>query len=76
MKYSLLSLEQEKGFEQDGSKRYISRAGLTDEYHSMAEYATALNEYRLALDGLESTIRKEYSLTPATANKVASVFQD
>ena len=60
IKYARLSLSQEKVFEQDESKRYISRSRLGDIYHSMAEYATAINEYRQALDGQEMTLGQNH----------------
>ena len=75
MQYARLSLSQEKVFEQDEPKRYISRSRLGDIYHSMAEYATAINEYRQALDGLEMTLGKNHPSTLATVDKMARVFQ-
>ena len=76
MQYARLSLSQEKVFEQDESKRYISRSRLGEIYHSMAEYATAIHEYRQALDGLEMTLGKNHHNTLATVDKMALVFQD
>ena len=76
MKHALLSLGQEKVFEQDESKRYISRGGVGDIYHSMAEYSTAFNEYQLALSGLESTVGKDHPQTLTIVNSMATVFRD
>ena len=76
MKYARLSLSQEKVFEQDESKRYISGSRLGEIYQSMAEYATAINEYRQALDGLEMTLGKNHPNTLATVDKMAGVFRD
>ena len=73
MKYVRLSLEQENLFEQDESKRYISRSRLGDIYHSMAEYAAAINEYRQAL---EMALGKDHPSTLSTVHNMAIVFQD
>ena len=75
MKYARISLAQEKVFEQEESKRYISRSRLGDIYYSMAEYAAAINEYRQALDGQEMTLGKDHPDTLATVHNMALVFQ-
>ena len=76
MKYARLSLEQEKVFEQDETKRDISRSRLGGVYYFMAEYATAIIVYRQALDGQEMTIGKNHPNTLATVDNMARVFQD
>ena len=76
MKYARLSLSQEKVFEQDESKRYISRSRLGEIYRSMAEYAMAIHEYRQALDGQEMTLGRDHPSTLGTVNNMAGVFQD
>ena len=76
MKYARLSLEQEKVIEQDESKRYISRSRLGGIYHSMAEYATAIDEYGQVLDGQEMALGKDHPDTLATVSKIAAVFRD
>ena len=74
IKHALLSLGQEKVFEQDESKRYISRESVGAVYLSMAEYATALNEYQLALAGMESTVGKDHPNTLRVVSSIALVF--
>ena len=76
IKYARLSLEQEKVFEQDESKRYISRTRLAGVYYLMAEYATATNEYRQALDGLEMALGEHHPETLLTVHNMASVYRD
>ena len=76
MKYAQLSLEQEKVFEQDESKRYISRSRLGDIYYSMADYATAINEYRQALDGQEIALGRGHPETLRIVHAMAIVFRD
>ena len=76
MKHARRSLEQEKVFEKDNSKRYISRARLGGIYYSMADYATAIKEYRPALDGLESTLGKDHYMTLHAVHNMAIIFQD
>ena len=76
MKHAQQLLGQEKVFEQDESKRYISRAILGDIFHSMAEYANAINEYQHALDGLEGALGKDHLVTLAVVHNMALVFMD
>ena len=75
MKHALLSLGQEKVFEQDESKRYISRAMIGNIYSAMAEYPSAIHEYQLALDGQEKVLGKDHPSTLGTAQNMAIIFQ-
>ena len=76
MKHAQLLLEQKKVFEQDESKRYISRAILGEIFHSMADYASAINEYQHALNGLENVLGKDHPATLGTVHNMAIVFKD
>ena len=76
MKHARLSLGQDKTFEQDESKRYISRSRIGDIYYSMADYPTAISEYQLALEGLENTLGKEHPKTLATVHNMATALRD
>ena len=76
IKHAQLLLGQEEVFEQDESKRYISRVKLGAVFHSMAEYASAINEYQHALSGLESVLGRSHPVTLGAVCNMAMVFLD
>ena len=76
IKHAQLLLEQEEVFEQDESKRYISRVKLGDIFRSMAEYASAINEYQHALNGLEGVLGKGHPVTLGAVHNMAIVFKN
>ena len=76
MKHALLSLGQEKVFEQDAPKRYISRSTMGDIYSAMAEYPSAIHEYQLALDGQEKVLGKDHPSTLMTVQNMAIIFRN
>ena len=76
MKHAQLSLGQEKAFEQDESKRYISRLAVGNIYYSMAEYTSAIHEYQLALDGLEKVLGEDHRSTLMAVQNMAVVFRN
>ena len=75
MKHARRSLKHEVVFEQDRSKRYITRARIGTIHFFKAEYATAINEYQLALCGLESPLGKGDPETLKTLNCMALAFR-
>ena len=76
MEHARLSLEKEKVFEQDESKRYISRRSVGDIYYSMANYASAITEYQVALTGLENLFGKDHPEVLETVRNMGAVFND
>ena len=75
MHHSELSLAQEMVFEQDESKRHISRARLGSLYYTGDHHAIALGEYKKALDGQEMVLGKGHPDTLRTIHAMARVFQ-
>ena len=74
-KHAQLILGQEEVFEPDEYNRYISRARSGGIFHSMAQYASAINEYQHALNGLESAFGKGRPETFCAVHNMAIVFQ-